>query len=108
MWLSQVLWNGDWTLLAPGDARHWRMDDDCDAGYEKRSGGGRKPPSILEVDSRATPGCVRSGDVMAMRHGSEGMRLREVRRCTAEAVELVRLQHRRNLRASAVKGEGSL
>ena len=105
VWLSQVLGSGDWSIVTtPGmpDAGEWKRI--VEQGMKRRSGSGRKPPPVLDVDRRATPGCVRSGDVVAMRHESGKMRLWEVRRSTAVEAVLVRLQQRRRLTDSAVKG----
>ena len=106
VWLSQVLGSGDWSIVAPPgmpDAGEWKRI--VEQGMKKRSGGGRKPPPVLDADRRTTPGCVRSGDVVARRHDTGKMRLWELRRSTAVEAVLVRLQQRRRLTDSAVKGD---
>ena len=74
-------------------------------GLKNRGGTGRRPAPVLRAKSRATPGCVMKGDVVARRHGNGKVQLWHVRRSSAVEVELVRLQKRVKRHEAAVNGD---
>ena len=66
VWLSQVLGDGDCTILTPpGMPKVCQWKRIVTQGIKKRSSNGRRPTPVLDVDRRVTPVCVRVGDVVA-------------------------------------------